>query len=562
MAAFPVQGFDPPTAVDYGVVPTDNAFAGATDGQGMIVSLNKGEGALLIASAPMRFEKGLIELSVSARATSDKVQMALVGFASSVDGSLGYVNPIKTEVPVNKWGRMRFVYDSPTDAIIPGLQFVLPEDAPVSSGTVYVDNLSIKRWSLPTTTPVEMQADGTFDTINPMLLGLNKNSFLPTGETPGTVSLTDGMSGQGVRLELTPEQLAAHIVLFSIAPKMPTMLYGTVWVKRESADGGTLAFVITDGDQSLGYFLKTGHLPLGEWKQIQLAGNFEVSGKKIPPVAVVQLGGPGVNGSVVIDNLELCTVQVYPPPVKPVEPLQTIVIPLDLPPDAKPLEMVLIPAGTFLMGSPDNEPGRASDEGPQHEVTISKPFYLGKYEVTQAQWQAVMGTNPSYWNEDNLPVEQVSWDDCRAFIQKLNNTALSGGTFRLPTEAEREYACRARTTTAFYWGDDPNSTFIGAYAWYDQNAGGATQEVGLKKPNAWGLYDMSGNVWELCWDLYAAYPSAPQVDPRGSSDEFRPVIRGGGLGNSAGGCRSASRNWMRNEETNRRVGFRLVREYP
>ena len=124
----------------------------------------------------------------------------------------------------------------------------------------------------------------------------------------------------------------------------------------------------------------------------------------------------------------------------------TINIP-GLPAGAKPLEMVLIPAGTFLMGSPSSEKDRQSDEGPQHQVTISKDFYIGKYEVTQAQWKAVMGTNPSYFKGDNLPVERVSWDDCQAFIQKLNSMGLGVGTFRLPTEAEREHACRAGSGT-------------------------------------------------------------------------------------------------------------------
>ncbi|MBC7324568.1 MAG: formylglycine-generating enzyme family protein, partial [Moorella sp. (in: Bacteria)] len=134
--------------------------------------------------------------------------------------------------------------------------------------------------------------------------------------------------------------------------------------------------------------------------------------------------------------------------------------------------MVLIPAGTFMMGSPNNEQDRSSNEGPQHQVTLTKPFYLGKYEVTQAQWKAVMGSNPSYFRGNNLPVEQVSWNDCQTFIQRLNQ--LGQGTFRLPTEAEWEYACRAGTTTRFYWGDDPNYSQIGQYAWYDRNSNSQT----------------------------------------------------------------------------------------
>ena len=538
MGVFPVEGFDPPTGFDYGAVPSDNSFPGATDGKGMLVSLDRGQGGLCIENAPIPVEKGLVELSVSVRATTNKVQLALVAFASPVDGSLGYVNPVNTEVPVNKWGQMRLVYDSPTEAIIPGLQFVLPQDAPVSSGTVYLDNLNIKPCLIDMTIPVEMQVDGSFDAITPMLLGLNKNSFLPTGEIPGTVSLADGIRGQGVRLELAPQQLAAHVALFSIAPKMPVMLHGSVQVKRESGDDGTLAFVITDGDQSLGYFLKTGHLPLGEWKQIQLAGNFEVGGKQIPPVAVVQLGGPNTTGSVVIDDLELDTVQG-----------QTIIILLNLPEGTRPLEMVLIPAGTFVMGSPES-----GDEGPQHEVTITRPFYVGKYEVTRAQWHAVMGGNPV--DHPNCPVAVVSWNDCQKFIQKLNETWGGGG--RLPTEAEWECACRAGTTTRFYWGDDADYTQMGNYAWYSDNSNGRTHDVGEKMPNAWDLHDMSGNVWEWCQDWYGGYESNPEIDPVGQPSGSSRVVRGGGWGSVPVYCRCAGRAAQSPGSPSDDIGFRLA----
>jgi len=149
---------------------------------------------------------------------------------------------------------------------------------------------------------------------------------------------------------------------------------------------------------------------------------------------------------------------------------ETITVSLSLPADAKPLEMVKIPAGTFTMGSPENEQGRDSNEGPQHQVTISNDFYLGKYEVTLAQWYAVMGSYPSeswfgtFGSGDNYPIYAVSWDYCQAFITNLN--AMDQGTFRLPTEAEWEYACRAGTTERFYWGDDPNETQIDVYACY------------------------------------------------------------------------------------------------
>ncbi len=171
------------------------------------------------------------------------------------------------------------------------------------------------------------------------------------------------------------------------------------------------------------------------------------------------------------------------PAASAVTPLQTVRNRLGM-------EMVLIPAGEFQMGSNTGD----SDEQPVHTVRISRPFYLGTYEVTQGQWQAVMGRNPSWFTgEPTRPVERVSWDNIQIFLQQLN--AREGGAgYRLPTEAEWEYAARAGTSTAYSFGDDEQK--LGEYAWYRANASNTTRPVGLKTPNAWGLHDMHGNVWE------------------------------------------------------------------
>jgi len=169
------------------------------------------------------------------------------------------------------------------------------------------------------------------------------------------------------------------------------------------------------------------------------------------------------------------------------------------------MRFVWIPPGSFQMGSPPDEEGRRKDET-QHLVTLTEGFYLGVYHVTQEQWQAVMGDNPSVRKgERELPVDNVSWDDCQVFLEKMRKG--DGREYRLPTEAEWEYACRAGTKTAFFCGDDLKE--LGRYAWHDWNAENKTHPVGQKKPNAWGLHDMHGNLWQWCADFYADYPSRP-----------------------------------------------------
>lgn len=223
------------------------------------------------------------------------------------------------------------------------------------------------------------------------------------------------------------------------------------------------------------------------------------------------------------------------------------------------MNFVLIPAGTFMMGSPSDELGRRKDEL-QHKVTITKSFYLQSTEVTQRQWREIMGSNPSRFKDcgDNCPVEQVSWDDAQEFIVKLNERE---GTdkYRVPTEAEWEYACRAGSTTKFCFGDD--ETKLSAHAWYYDNSGPRFHPVGQKKPNAWGLYDVHGNVREWCQDRYGFYPSSPVTDPTGpSSGTFRRVFRGGSWGGYAGLCRSALRRWGDPGGPAYDLGFRVARD--
>jgi len=232
-------------------------------------------------------------------------------------------------------------------------------------------------------------------------------------------------------------------------------------------------------------------------------------------------------------------------------------------------EWVWIEPGSFVMGSPELEAGREIDEDPQHEVAIERGFHLGKYTVTRGQWEDVMGTTPWALNGDapsspTLPAVFISWNDVQDFLARLNEVD-ADAAYRLPTEAEWEYACRAGTATTWSFGDDRHA--LGDHAWYvdsdvaeeDQSA----QEVGAKRPNPWGLHDTHGNVWEWCQDVYGDgyYAESPAVDPQGPSagPESTRVVRGGYFRYFTRHSRSASRNTRWPEDRHRAVGARLVK---
>jgi formylglycine-generating enzyme required for sulfatase activity len=217
------------------------------------------------------------------------------------------------------------------------------------------------------------------------------------------------------------------------------------------------------------------------------------------------------------------------------------------------MTLVYIPAGTFLMGSPAEEAGRSDDEL-QHSVTLTKPFFMAATPVTQAQWEAVMGSRPSNFQGDNLPVEQVSYDEAAEFCRKLS--VKENKHYRLPTEAEWEYACRAGTNTPYNTGSDENA--LGEAGWYSANSGGQTHPVGQKQHNAWGLYDMHGNVWQWCSDWYGTYPNGQTTDPRGAATVRDRVLRGGSWHDPAQRCRSARRRYSAPDAHYYSIGFRVV----
>ncbi len=218
------------------------------------------------------------------------------------------------------------------------------------------------------------------------------------------------------------------------------------------------------------------------------------------------------------------------------------------------IEMVKVEAGSFDMGATPEMENPWEDEKPVHRVTLTNNYYVGKYEITQALWQAVMGSNPSHFKGDALPVEQVSWKDCQKFITKLNR--LTGKNFRLPTEAEWEYAARGGNKSRGYRYSGSNT--IDDVAWYENDALSQTHPVGTKQPNELEIYDMTGNVMEWCQDWYGSYSSSPQVNPTGAASGSYRVVRGGGWSDSARGCRTSDRNLTSPGGRFSNLGLRLV----
>lgn len=221
--------------------------------------------------------------------------------------------------------------------------------------------------------------------------------------------------------------------------------------------------------------------------------------------------------------------------------------------DGITMEFVRIDSGSFMMGSYEEEGD--GDETPRHKVTITKAFYIGKYEVTQEQWEKIMGENPSELKGEKNPVDTVSWKDCIKFTERLGE--ITGKKLSLPTEAQWEYSCRAVTTTKWFFGSDEN--VADQYGWIESNSQGTTHLVGMQKPNAWGIYDMYGNLQEWCMDWYQnPYSLGDAVDPLGPEVGDSHVVRGGGWGDFPDNARSAYRNANGENVGNNGTGFRCV----
>ena len=273
------------------------------------------------------------------------------------------------------------------------------------------------------------------------------------------------------------------------------------------------------------------------------------------------LFGCGSESSPDAANVSSKSKQAVVSPVKTAEPVEPPITLQDQTQNGVPTvnsigsHFVTIPAGTFTMGDANGD----DDETP-HQVTLTKGFELGVYEVTQEQYEQVMGSNPSEFKGPQHPVEKVSWDDAVEFCRKLSALPAeksAGYVYRLPTEAEWEYACRAGTTTKYSFGDSESE--LGDYAWYNENSGRTTHSVGQKKPNGFGLYDMHGNVWEWCQDWYGDYPKGSTTDPTGAASGSARVHRGGCCYYDSVYCRSADRNWRAPGPRYADCGFRVLR---
>ena len=232
------------------------------------------------------------------------------------------------------------------------------------------------------------------------------------------------------------------------------------------------------------------------------------------------------------------------------------------------IEFIWCVPGSFMMGSLETDSDAAADEFPQHLVTFSQGFWISRYPITQGQWKHVMGSNPSRFqggisgSTDNRPVEHVTWDDVQSFITAINE-ANPNLNFRLPSEAEWEYACRASTTTRFYWGDDADYAQIGNFAWYEDNSGNKTHDVGTKLPNLWRIFDMSGNVYQWVQDTWTSDYTMTPTDGTAYEDYYGEatarVLRGGSYANQPYRCRATARTGWAQNIAGDNFGFRLAK---
>ncbi len=295
--ANPVDGFELTDQVEYA---QSSAFL---DGIGMTIQLHPGEGIFVMPDNPTELEDDLYEWTATVLSTSPSVQMALVVLAYPIDGSLGYVNPVRDEIKVNQWQTLRLIYQSPGQQVIPALQFVVPDNVTNYETKIYVDDIKVEPYVISPYLSSTTIAELTFDEVNEKLEGFNPSSL--TIQSNSQTLLTDGYQKNGALLNLSTGQIASNILLKTPNSTMSSMLLGTTMVKRQEGDNAMFAFVIADDDQTAACYIKAHHLSIDRFKQIYIGGEFNTINPFFSPFSVVQLGGLGTSGKIILDNVRI-----------------------------------------------------------------------------------------------------------------------------------------------------------------------------------------------------------------------------------------------------------------
>lgn len=640
-------GVYPMPEVTFGAIPSNDGYQGITDGRGVIIQADPGEGVLILGPVVNFPRAAFLRCSVRASASHASVYLASIG--QNDFQFISTTTPNNGAFFLNRYKRISGFFVPPANGFQPLIQII--NTSQTDALTVYLDNFEFYLLEsgnyysadfidgdeidpaeiaitpavpIPTNTPTPLNTATPTPTPTIGSMGFiefygvvtDSKTYLPVADAkitltgPSIKNLTllsqpDGTYAISVygylfdiytlKVELagyvSPEIKSDHDsasnpwkrkidVILQPAPTpsaTPTPTYTPTPTSMPTANNyGTILFY--------------GAVTNSETAQPIANAKITLSGESIPE-QITYSGSDGTYSLSVygyffdfyailveatgyykyqtlsnsdptaparqLNNIMLKSIPIPTPTPTPAPPA-TITVDLGaLPSGAKPLEMVWIPPGSFWMGSPESETGRNADET-QHTVNLTRGFYIAKYELTQAQWSAVMNTNPSSFQGNNRPVEKVSWIEARDFINALNAKKI--GAFRLPTEAEWEYACRAGTTARYYWGNDPLYKLLSDYMWYDINSDLSTHDVGGKIPNAWGLYDMLGNVFEWCSDYYGPYSPNTQLDPTGPDSGTERVRRGGSWYTQADSCRLATRGQLSNVMRSKYLGFRLVRD--
>ena len=570
----------PAAAVTFGVIPTDYDFKEATDGRGAIINANPGEGVMILGQIIETDNAAVIRCNIRTSNANASVILASIGQDSSQ--FISTITPNNGAFFQDKYKRLSDFHIPPSTGFQPLIQII--NTSTTENLTVFMDNLEIftldpdKYYSAkfldgdesdpeiismslveptPTTIPTSTHTPTSTLTPIPTHTPTITQTFTPEPTFTPTQTYT-----QTPTVTQTPTYTPTPTPTLTPTPVGYAMLefIGAVSSSDQGKAVGGAKITLSGGsiEDQVVYSGEFGFYTITVYGDIYDTYTLSVKTEDFNDFETLSNYNPN-NPTTQNTNLRL-QYDPGPTPTPTAIPSSTLIVKLEgMPDDAQSLDLLWVPPGSFTMGSPADDPDRRDDET-QHQVTITRGFYLSKYEITQAQWHAVMGSNPSEFSGDDRPVEKVSWTDCQYFIDKLN--ALNMGTFRLPTEAEWEYAARAGSTSRFYWGDDPQLSTIDDYAWYEINSNNSTNNVGLLTPNAWGFHDILGNVFEWCNDWHAYYGEEAQTDPLGPETGTNRIRRGGSWLSYAQTCRTTTRGALTPFMRSQYLGLRILKEHP